>query len=65
MKPGDLVVGRVIEQLGMKIEPIKGAVGLVLDIDDATHSAHVLYKDRVYTYFLTELRVLDGTDGEN
>lgn len=62
MKPGDLVVGRVIEQFGMKIEPIAGAVGLVLEVDDTIHSARVLYNERVYTYFLTELRVLNETD---
>ena len=63
MKPGDLVVGRVVEQFGVKFEPIAGAIGFVLEIDDAIHSARVLYNERVYTYFLTELRVLNETDG--
>jgi len=63
MKPGDLVVGRVIEQFGMKIAPLPGAIGLVLEVIDTIRSARVLYNERVYTYFLTELRVLNETDG--
>jgi hypothetical protein len=65
MKPGDLVVGRTVEQFGMKIEPISGSIGMVIDLDPSTLSARVLYKERVYTYFQSELRVLDETDGEN
>lgn len=49
----------------MKIEPISGSIGMVIDLDPSTLSARVLYKERVYTYFQSELRVLDETDGEN
>ncbi len=65
MKPGDLVVGRTVEHLGMRLEPITGALGLVIGFDPSSRSARVLYNGRVYTYFQSELRVLDETNGED
>lgn len=44
----------------MTIEPVEGAVGVVIELDPPTHSARVLYNGRVYTYFQSELRVLDN-----
>lgn len=67
MKPGDLVVGVRREFNGiMTVTPLHGAVGLVLNIDPSLPlpNAQVLYKDQIYNYFLSELRVLDETDGE-
>ena len=67
MKPGDLVVGRRRELEMMTIIPLDGAVGMVLSVDDSLPLPHaaVLYKDCVYNYFLSELRLLDETDGED
>jgi len=66
MKPGDLVVGVRREWEGLlTVEPVEGAIGLVLRVYESglLLTADVLYKDHVYNYCLTELRVLDETDG--
>ena len=68
MKAGDLVVGVRREFNGiMTVTPLHDAVGLVLSVDGSLPLAiaQVLYKDCIYNYFLTELRVLDETDGED
>jgi hypothetical protein len=68
MKAGDLVTGVGREWAGiMTITPLDGAVGLVLGVDSSLTLpiAQVLYKDYVYNYFLSELRVLDETDGDD
>lgn len=69
MKTGDLVVGvrREWAEIGLTVTPMEGAVGLVLSVDPSLPlpNAQVLYKDYVYNYFLSELRVLDETDGED
>ena len=67
MKPGDLVVGVRREWAGLTVTPLEGAVGVVLSVDSSCPipRAEVLYKDYVYNYFLSEIRVLDETDGED
>ena len=68
MKAGDLVVGVAREWAGIAtVTPLEGAVGVVLSVDGSLPLAiaQVLYKDCIYNYFLTELRVLDETDGED
>lgn len=66
MEPGDLVVGRTTtHRFGVTVEPIPGAVGLVLEIDEPTKSARVLYNGWIYTYFLSELQVLRDSGDES
>jgi len=65
MKLGDLVVGRSVDRFGFKIEPIPDAIGVVVDLNPAVETAHVLYNEQIYIYFQSTLQVLNETDGEN
>jgi len=59
MRVGDLVTGKYqVMRFGVTFVPVENAFGFVLDIDERTRVAQVLYDNSIYFYFLSELRVV-------
>jgi hypothetical protein len=59
MRVGDLVTGKYqVMRFGVNFVPVENAFGFVLDIDERTRVAQVLYDNSIYFYFLSELRVV-------
>ena len=59
MRVGDLVTGKYqVMRFGVNFVPVENAFGFVLDIDERTRVAQVLYDNSIYFYFISELRVV-------
>jgi hypothetical protein len=62
MKAGDLVIGKShVTSMGLRREPIDGAIGIVIWTEKMVGVVGVLYRDRVYSYLDTELEVVSDS----